>query len=180
MLKVNECGLILVDVQGSLARMVQGSELFITNTKKLLKCCQLLSIPIIWLEQNPKGLGATIPELSELMNDSDIAYKKNNFNALFEKPIKEAVKATGRQQWLVAGIEAHICVYQTALGLIAEGFEVEVVTDCVSSRLQSNIDVALRKIQNKGACITSLEMCIFELMKGADTDHFKEVLAVIK
>jgi len=180
MLDKDDCGLLLVDVQGSLARLVQHSDLFITNTKKLLQCCKLLSMPVVWLEQNPKGLGVTIPEISELLSGSFTVNEKSHFNALFEQPINEAIKSTGKKQWLVAGIEAHICVYQTVLGLINEGFEVEVVTDCISSRLQSNIEVAVQKMQSKGCAITSLEMCIYELMKDSKSEEFKKVLSVIK
>ena len=79
MLEKENCGLVLVDVQGSLARMVHNSESMVTQTQKLLKCCQLLSIPIIWLEQYPKGLGATIPELSELMVGNTVN-EKIHFN----------------------------------------------------------------------------------------------------
>ncbi len=180
MLEKEDCGLLLVDVQGSLARIVQNSDIFIANTKKLIQCCKLLSIPVIWLEQNPKGLGATILEISELVSDSSNVNEKFHFNALLEDSIKREIKATGRRQWLVAGIEAHICVYQTVLGLINEGFETEVVMDCISSRKQSNIDLAVTKMQNKGANITSLEMCVFELMNTSKTESFNEILLLIK
>ncbi|MBL4822655.1 MAG: isochorismatase family protein [Colwellia sp.] len=179
MLEQKNCGLIVVDVQGNLARIVQQSDLFIDNTRKLIQCCKLLSIPVIWLEQNPKGLGETVPELSELMGES-IVHEKIHFNALFEEPIKEAIKATDKKRWLVVGIEAHICVYQTVLGLLNEDLEVDVVSDCISSRLQSNIDLALIKMSYSGASITSLEMCVFELMKSAKVNGFKEILSLIK
>lgn len=179
MLQKEGCGLILVDVQGSLARIVQHSDLFIDNTKKLIQCCKLLSIPVVWLEQNPKGLGATIPEIAELLQDSTVN-EKAHFNALFEESIKEVIKSTDKKRWLVAGIEAHICVYQTVLGLLVEGFEVDVVSDCISSRLQSNIDLSLIKMRDNGASITSLEMCVFELMKSAKINNFRDILSIIK
>ena len=179
MLEQEDCGLIVVDVQGGLARIVQQSDLFIDNTRKLIQCCKLLSIPVIWLEQNPKGLGATVPELSELMGQS-IVNEKFHFNALFEDSIKATIKATDKKRWLVVGIEAHICVYQTVLGLLNEGYEVDVVSDCISSRLQSNIDLGLLKMKDSGASVTSLEMCVFELMKSAKITSFREVLSIIK
>mgnify|MGYP003386082011 FL=1 len=179
MLIKEDCGLMLVDVQGSLARIVQNSDLFIANTKKLIQCCKLLSIPVVWLEQNPKGLGATVPEISELLKGHTVN-EKVHFNALFEEPIKAVIKATDRKHWLVAGIEAHICVYQTAQGLLNEGFKVDVVSDCISSRLQSNIDLAVTKMKDNGASITSLETCVYELMKSAKINNFREILSVIK
>ena len=179
MLKQEDCGLIVVDVQGSLARIVQNSDLLIENTRKLIQCCKVLSLPVIWLEQNPKGLGATVPELSELIEDSPIN-EKIHFNALCEEPIKKAIKLNNRKRWLVVGIEAHICVYQTVQGLLKEKYEVEVLSDCISSRLQSNIDLALLNMRESGANITSLEMCVFELMKSAKVNSFREVLSIIK
>ena len=179
MLRKENCGLIVVDIQGSLARIVQQSDLFIDNTAKLIQCCKLLSIPIIWLEQNPKGLGSTVPEISNLLTESAVN-EKSHFNALFEDSIKDAIKASDKKRWLVVGIEAHICVYQTVLGLLNEGFEVDVVSDCISSRLQSNIALALVNMRESGASITSLEMCVFELVKKAKTDSFRKILSVIK
>ncbi len=179
MLQKENCGLIVVDIQGTLARIVQNSDLYIQNTRKLIQCCQLLDIPVVWLEQNSKGLGPTVPELSELMGEANVN-EKFHFNGLFEGPIKEVIKATNKTQWLVVGIEAHICVYQTVLGLLNESFEVEVVSDCISSRLQSNIDLALVKMRDSGASITSVEMCVFELMKDARMARFRDVLTVIK
>ena len=179
MLQKEDCGLILVDVQGGLARIVHDSELFIANTKKLLQCCKLLSIPVIWLEQNPKGLGITIPEISELMDESG-ATAKFHFNALLEPSINKMIKTTDKQQWLVAGIEAHICVYQTVSGLLNEGFSVDVVSDCISSRLPSNIDLAIIKMRDSGAGITGLEMCIYELVKSSKIKNFREILSIIK
>jgi nicotinamidase-related amidase len=179
MLQIEDCALILVDVQGRLARIVQNSDLLIANIRKLLQCCKLLSIPVIWLEQNPEGLGETVPEIAELMEGSVVA-EKHHFNALFEAPIKQSIKETNRQQWLVVGIEAHICVYQTVLGLLNEGLKVDVISDCISSRQQSDIDLALVKMRESGASITSLEMCVFELIKTAKIDNFREILSVIK
>ena len=148
MLQKENCGLIVVDIQGTLARIVQQSDLFIDNTAKLIQCCKLLSIPIIWLEQNPKGLGSTVPEISNLLTESAVN-EKSHFNALFEDSIKDAIK-------------------------------VDVVSDCISSRLQSNIALALVNMRESGASITSLEMCVFELVKKAKTDSFRKILSVIK
>ncbi|TPH18124.1 isochorismatase family protein [Litorilituus lipolyticus] len=180
MLIKENCGLIIVDVQGRLAQMVHNSDALLVNTRKLIECCQLLAIPIIWLEQNPKGLGETLPELSDLLKQSSKVFEKFHFNALYEPEIATAIKATGKQQWLVAGIEAHVCVYQTVMGLLNAGYETEVVIDCIASRMQSNIEVAIAKMQQKGASISSLEMSVFELLNSAKSDEFKGILPIIK
>jgi len=180
MLIKENCGLIIVDVQGRLAQMVHNSDALLVNTRKLIECCQLLAIPIIWLEQNPKGLGETLPELSNLLKLTSKVHEKYHFNALFDSDISAAIEATGKQQWLVAGIEAHVCVYQTVMGLLNAGYESEVVIDCIASRTQANIEVAIAKMQQKGASITSVEMCVFELLKSAKSDEFKGILPIIK
>ncbi len=179
MLNKNNTGLVLIDVQGSLARLVQNSDLIIANIKKLIECCKILSLPVIWLEQNPKGLGETITEISDLLQESTV-HLKSHFNGLYEESIREAIKAADRQQWLVAGIEAHVCVYQSVMGLLKEGYKVEVVVDCISSRLQYNVDLALSKMNKLGVNLTSLEMCVFELVKDSKDKSFREILSVIK
>ena|SRR6218665_1462315 len=172
-------GLIIVDVQGKLAHIVQESEKLIANLEKIIQGCQLLSLPIIWLEQNPNGLGHTVSELEKLLR-SQKAIEKYNFNAFENQEFKEAVLKTNRKQWLICGIEAHICVYQTAMGLFTNNFEVEIVVDCVSSRSKDSIDVALKKLQQKGIGLTNVEMCLYELVKDSRNENFREILKLIK
>nr|WP_294787929.1 hydrolase [uncultured Flavobacterium sp.] len=179
MLIQENTGLILIDVQEKLARIVDESEKLAVNLEKLIRGCQILSIPIIWAEQNPKGLGSTIPELERLLVDQK-PIEKYSFNAFDDETFKQAVLDSGRKQWLICGIEAHICVYQTALGLLSNNFEVEIVTDCVSSRSKESILITLQKLQNKGAHLTTIEMCLYELVKDSRREIFKEILTLIK
>ncbi|MTH17588.1 hydrolase [Flavobacterium sp. LC2016-01] len=179
MLANENTGLILIDVQGKLARIVNESEKLVSNLEKLIRGCQILSIPIIWAEQNPKGLGPTIPELQKLLpNQKPI--EKYTFNAFDNDDFKKAIINSNKKQWLICGIETHICVYQTAIGLLSNDFEVEIVTDCVSSRSKESIDLALKKLQNKGAGLTNIEMCLYELVKDSKKEIFKEILTLIK
>ncbi|MGD9661338.1 MAG: hydrolase [Porticoccaceae bacterium] len=179
MLQQEKCGLIVVDVQGKLARMVHQSETIIANIATLIQAGKLLSLPIIWLEQYPQGLGETVPELSQLLTDYQ-PLTKRTFNGCADPAINKAIVASGRQQWLVCGIEAHVCVYQTAMGLLNQNYDVEVVTDCVSSRLANNVELALAKLQGKGAELTGLEICIYELVKDSQSHLFKQILPLIK
>ncbi|MBZ4035444.1 hydrolase [Flavobacterium sp. 17A] len=179
MLIQENTGLILIDVQGKLARIVNESEKLATNLEKLIRGCQILSIPIIWAEQNPKGLGSTIPELEKLLVHQK-PIEKYSFNAFDDETFKQTVLDSGRKQWLICGIEAHICVYQTVMGLLLNNFDVEIVADCVSSRAKESVAIALQKLQNKGAYLTSLEMCLYELVKDSRRDIFKEILTLIK
>jgi len=179
MLVQENTGLILIDVQGKLARIVDESEQLVSNLEKLIRGCQILSVPIIWAEQNPKGLGATIPELEKLLVHQK-PIEKYVFNAFENEIFQKAILDSGRKQWLICGIEAHICVYQTAMGLLAHHFEVEIVTDCVSSRSKVSVDLALKKLENKGASLTNIEMCLYELVKDSRREIFKEILTLIK
>ena len=179
MLVQEKTGLIVIDVQGKLARIVHDNEKLAANLEKLIKGCQLLSIPIIWAEQNPKGLGKTIPELEKLLQNQK-PIEKFSFNALDNEDFKRAIIDSGRKQWLICGIEAHICVYQTVMGLLAYNFEVEIVADCVSSRVEESIAIALQKLCNKGTALTNIEMCLYELVKDSRREIFKEILTLIK
>ncbi|TDW47720.1 isochorismate hydrolase [Flavobacterium sp. 270] len=179
MLLQENTGLLLIDVQGKLARIVHDSEKLVFNLQKLIRGCQILKLPIIWVEQNPSGLGCTIPELEILLQNLK-PIEKYSFNAFDNENFQQAIKETQRSQWLVCGIEAHICVYQTALGLLSNKFEVEIVSDCVSSRSEDSISLALKKLENKGASLTNIEMCLYELVKNSKNEIFKDILNLIK
>ncbi|NME68216.1 hydrolase [Flammeovirga aprica] len=180
MLNVEYTGLILVDVQGNLARKVHESETTIKNIKNLLRGCQILDVPVVWLEQNPEGLGGTIEELSVHMKDNNEPIPKFYFNAMAEEAVENRIKALNKQNWIICGIEAHICVYQTVMGLLQRNYTVEVVADAISSRKKENIDIALSKFERAGVGITNVEMCLYELMRTSQRKEFKEILSLIK
>ncbi|RBP85750.1 hydrolase [Marinomonas rhizomae] len=179
MLRKDQTGLVVIDVQGKLATIVHDSEAFISNLVKLVKAAKLLGLPILWLEQNPEKLGETVPELQEAL-DMVEPITKYSFSACGEPTFVDAVKNTKVKTWLISGIEAHICVYQTALGLLDLGYEVELVSDCVSSRAIQNKEMAFAKLVRKGTEVTSLEMCLFELIGDCRADEFREALSLIK
>ena len=179
MLDKSTTGLVLVDVQGKLARIVHNSEEVISKMVKLIQGCQALGVPIVWLEQYPAGLGATVPELSDIIeNNSPI--EKFTFNGLDTEAVLEAIKSHDKENWLLCGIESHICVYQTARGIKNLGLNAEVVTDAVSSRASESIDLALRKYEQHNIGLTSVEMCLYELVKDAKSPDFKKILPLIK
>ncbi|MCF7363987.1 hydrolase [Vibrio diazotrophicus] len=179
MLNKENTGLIIVDVQGKLARLVSNSDAVISNCAKLIKGAQALRLPIVWLEQNPNKLGQTVEELKTLLNDRN-PIAKFTFDACREPNFVEAIKTSGKTSWLICGIEAHICVYQTAIHLKKMGFEVSLVSDCVSSRDQSNKDLAIQKLAGSGVDITGLEMCLYELVEDCRAPEFREILNLIK
>lgn len=179
MLDINNTLLTIIDVQGNLAHAMHGKETLFKRIKQLIKGFTALEIPIILTEQNPKGLGPTLPEIKELLPDIT-AIPKMSFNCCDDKGYMEALKSYGKKRVLVAGIESHICVYQTATALLDMVYEVEVVTDAVASRFPENRKLALKKMERMGIEMTGVEMALFELLKTADHEKFREIIKIIK
>jgi nicotinamidase-related amidase len=179
MLNKDRTAFVLVDVQGKLAKIVHDSEALIKNLQTLIKGLKILDIPIIWLEQNPEGIGSTIDELTEHLTGIK-PISKMSFDACRNEKFLAAVKETKRNQILVAGIEAHICVYQTANGLKNQGYEIEVAADAVSSRSLANKEIGLEKMKAAGVAVTSVETALFELMKIAEGSSFKDMIKLLK
>ncbi|MGM7636630.1 hydrolase [Bacillus sp. Hm123] len=179
MLNKDETVFVLVDVQGKLARVVHESGTMIQQLQKLIKGMQMLNVPIIWLEQYPEGLGATVEELADELSGLE-PISKMTFSGWKNEQFKQAVEATGRKQILVGGIETHICVYQTSAELKEAGYEVQIVADAVSSRTLANKQIGLEKMKALGILPTSVEMALYELLQSADTAEFKEILKVVK
>ncbi|MHC1766528.1 MAG: isochorismatase family protein [Verrucomicrobiia bacterium] len=171
--------LMIVDVQGKLALLMHEKETLFRNLQILIKGAQILNLPIVWVEQNPAGLGPTIPEIANLLANQK-PLPKMTFSACGDAAVIDAVRRLGRSQVLLAGIEAHVCIYQTAADLLAQGFEVEVVADAVSSRLASNKQVGLGKVAALHGGLTCTETALFELMGHAAGPEFKELVRLLK
>lgn len=179
MLKADSTVLVMIDLQGKLWNTMYEKEALLENAQKLVKGLQILRIPIILTEQNPKGLGPTIPELMKLVPAVKVI-PKFTFSCCQDKSFQQVVTDLRRKQVLLCGIEAHVCVYQTALELLGAGYEVHIIADVVSSRVARNRDIALERVQNEGAKLTGTEMVLFELLKTAEGPDFKEMLKVVK
>lgn len=179
MLVKENAGLIVVDIQGKLARLVDESDTLIANCHALIRGAKALELPVIVLEQNPEKLGATVEELNDVLNDIS-PITKFSFNGCESSAFIQAVKTTKVDTWLVCGIEAHICVYQTVTGLLDLGYNVELVSDCISSRTPQNKQLAISRLQQSGVEITGLEMCLYELVKDCRSPDFRQVLELIR
>ena len=179
MLNIENTVLIVIDIQDRLARVMPEKEILIESFQKLLKGVQILGIPIILTEQNPKGLGLTIPEVANLLPGIQ-PIPKLSFSCCGEERFLQELKALNRRQVLLSGIELHVCVYQTAMDLISLGYEVQVVADCVSSRAAKNREIGLEKIRSAGASLTGTETVLFELLKVAEGAKFKEISQLLK
>ncbi len=179
MLRKEETVLVLIDIQGKLARIVDESEFVIQNISNVVQGAKVLGLPILWLEQYPKGLGSTVEEIAQHLSDQE-PIEKITFSAYDTPEFVEQLEATGRKKVLLAGIETHICVYQTAAQLLENGYEVEVLADCVSSRTALNSDIGLEKMIQLGAKVTSVEMALLEMQQIAKGDEFKSISKIIK
>jgi nicotinamidase-related amidase len=179
MLTTENSALVLVDVQGKLAQAMHNKEALFDNIIRLVKGAQILELPILWNEQNPAGLGPTIPEIAELLTDQN-PLGKLSFSCCGNTEFIKELEAVNRPNILVAGIEAHVCVYQTAADLVDLDYNVQVVADAVASRTAENKLIGLEKSKEAGAGLTSTETVLFELLKVAKGNRFKEIIKVVK
>ncbi len=178
MLTADGTVLVVVDVQGKLARLVHDSDAVIDAASRLIRGCRVLGLPVLATEQNPDGLGPTVPELAGLLEEPPVA--KRAFSCLGEPAFLARLRAVRRRDVLLAGIETHICIYQTALDLLASGHGVHVVADAVSSRAEANRRRALETIRDAGGGVTSVETALFEMMRVAEGETFQRLLEIVK
>lgn len=169
----------IIDVQERIFDVMHNKEFLKENMVRLLKGIQVLDIPVVWMEQYPKGLGPTIPELRELLPEQK-PMEKMCFSSCNQPDFLSKLKSSGKNSVLVMGIETHVCVYQTVTDLLSQGFDVEVVADAVSSRTEKNYELGLRIIESLGAKLTTVEMALFELLKESGTDEFKQISRLVK
>jgi len=179
MLNPDNTVLVVVDVQEKLARAMYEKETLLASIIKVVEGAKILGLPVIRTEQNPKGLGETVSEVAELLSDMR-PVTKLSFSCCGEANFMEQLSALNRKQVLILGIESHVCVYQTVADLLQVGYEVQVIADAVSSRTPENRAIGLERCKELGASITSVETALFELLKKAEGDKFKEMLRVVK
>jgi nicotinamidase-related amidase len=171
----NRTTLVVIDLQEGFRKAVPSFDRVARATAALVKGANAVGIPIVLTEQYPKGLGNTAPEIADELPAGVAPIEKVCFSA----PQAEGFDLAGRDQALVCGIEAHVCVNQTALDLLDRGVEVHVARDAVGSRFDQDREVGLGKAERAGAVITSVETALFELVGRAGTDEFKQVQKVI-
>ena len=180
MLRAENTALIVIDVQGKLAQLMDGKEALFESLVKMIRGAQILGGPIFWNEQLPEKLGPTIPEVAALLAPALRPMAKSSFSCCGNPVFMEALQKTGRSQVLLAGIEAHVCVYQTCLELLELKYEVQLVADAISSRTAENRALAFERMRGAGATVTGVEMALFELQRVGEGAQFKELLKIIK
>jgi nicotinamidase-related amidase len=171
----DRAALLVVDVQEGFRPAIDGFEELVRQAAILVQGAQVLGLPVVVTEQYPKGLGPTVPEVAEHLNGSQPLAK-----TVFSAPEADGFDLGGRDQALVCGIEAHICVMQSVLDLRERGVDVEVATDATGSRTAANKAVGIERMREAGAGITSVETALFELLGRAGTDEFKQIQGLIR
>ena len=169
--------LCLIDLQERLVPALAGGDELVANAGRLLAAAEQLRVPVVSTEQNPKGLGPTVPELAR-PDGAHPVVAKMTFDATRAGGLLDVLPAG--HQVVLAGCEAHVCVLQTALGLLDRSRRVFVVADAVGSRRPENKEAALRRLERAGAEVVTTEMVLFEWLGSADDPNFKPVIALIK
>ncbi len=174
MLERSRTVLVVVDVQEAFRKAVLEFDRVAASAGVLIQAARILDLPVVVTEQYPKGLGHTVPEVAEHVGGVEPLAK-----TVFSATGAEGFDLGGRDQVLMCGIETHVCVYQSALGLIDDGIEVQVASDAVSSRSEENRELGLNKMETAGAAITSVETALFELLGAAGSDEFKQIQKLV-
>jgi nicotinamidase-related amidase len=171
--------LLVIDIQERLAAAMSERERVVANTAHLIAGAKLLGVPVVHTEQYPKGLGPTVPELRAALAPAP-AIEKLTFDCCGERSFAPALEQTGRSSVIVCGMETHICVLQTVLGLLAGGLTVHVAADAACSRNPENARLALDMQRDAGAVVTCTETVLFQLLGRAGTPEFKAIQARIR
>lgn len=179
LLNTDNAVLFVIDVQDKLVGMLKNSEEIAKNNYVLTKAAKILGVPVVLSEQYPKGLGSTIFDVREQIDEAFV-FEKTSFSALAEDNIKSYLAGLNRKNIVLTGIETHICVYQTALALLEEGYNVYVVKNATSSRNSKDYKTALELMRDFGVKLTCVETVLFELLKSSKHPDFKEIQALIK
>lgn len=175
--------LLIIDVQEKLLPAVCEPERVTNICLRLMKAAKYLGVPITVSEQYPQGIGPTVAPLLAEVNDSIPVLSKFHFSCLRDDALHNRIqklRGNGHNQIVLAGIESHVCVMQTAMDLIADGLQVYIVADAVSSRADTARELALQRLRALGAAIVDSEMVIFEWLDRAGTPEFKGLLPLIK
>jgi len=180
-LEASQCALIVIDIQEKLLPPIFEKERLVKNSKLLIRLAGILKIPTLMTTQYSRGLGNTVPEVSSLLPGAE-PIDKTMFSCFGSDVFCSLLKRLpgNRTTVLLCGMESHICVTQTALGALREGYLVHVASDAVSSRTEWNWKIGLERMKSAGAVISSTEMMMYELLRASNAAGFKELLPYLK
>lgn len=172
-----DTGLLIIDVQEKLMVKISDAATLVCNLAFLIDGANLLGVPVQATEQYPKGLGPTVPELAKRL---PVRPEKLAFSCCGIPAVADGFRRAARPKVLLAGIESHVCVQQTALDLLGQDFRVYIAADAVASRYRIDHDLALRRLERAGAILVSCEAAVFEWTGGADHPKFKQVSSLVQ
>jgi nicotinamidase-related amidase len=170
---------VIIDIQERLLPHMYDGEKMLRNCEKLIEGLKILSVPITVTQQYTKGLGPTQPSIMEMFSDFSFI-EKTTFSCCGEPAFRENISLSGKKNIIICGIEAHVCVLQTCIDLIDDGFTPVIVADCISSRKPEDKSIAIERMRQEGALITTLESILFELTGRAGNDIFKSISRLVK
>jgi nicotinamidase-related amidase len=170
---------LIIDFQEKLVPAIANNEEVVAKAALFCAGLKELGVPMAVTQQYTKGLGDTVPAIKEAIGEFE-AMEKMSFSAMGCEEFVAWVKAQGKKTILVCGVEAHICVLQSIIDLLGEGFRVFIVADCVGSRLVYNRDYAIQRATQEGAFVTTCEGALYEMVQGAGTPHFKAISKLTK
>jgi len=179
-LEKHRTALLLIDVQERFRELIDGMPGVVAQCSRLVRFCGRLGIPVVATEQYPKGLGRTLPELASVLPEGVAPIEKTTFSCGGDEGFRRALTELRREQWVLCGIETHVCVYQTALDLLRDGRQVALAADAVSSRRPRDRDLALGRMRELGVQVMSTEMVLFEILRQAGTPDFRAVAGILK
>ena len=171
--------LVVIDIQAKLNPVMFDPARAPSGAAKLLKGAEILGVPALLSEQYPKGVGATVDDLQDLM-PSGCPIEKNTFSCLGDDDFTRRFGELERPQVVIAGIETHVCVMQTALHMLSAGVEVFLAADACASRNPENHAAALERVRDAGGWVVSVEMVLFEWLKRSGSAEFKQISQLIK
>ena len=171
--------LVIIDVQGKLAQIMHDRDTLFKNLHILVSGVKLLNIPIIWMEQVPDKLGSTIPEIKDVLIDQKPIIK-DVFSCMKNEEFNNQIKRINPNDIILAGIESHVCVYQTAMDILEKKYNVHIVADAISSRISENKELGIERMLLEGAMKTSVEMLLFEIQGEAKGDRFRKISKLVK
>lgn len=179
LIRAADSALVVIDMQERLVPAIQAPARTIANTRLLLTAARRTGVPALLTEQYPDGLGHTVPEIRNAAGNA-LTLPKMHFSCMEDPGFASAFRALGRKQAVIAGMEAHICVVQTAESLVENGYDVFVVSDATASRTLDSERACLERLSASGVGIVTTEMVVFEWLGRAGTPAFKELLPLIK
>ena len=179
MLERSAAVLVVIDFQEKLPPKIPGAEAVVARASMLIQCADALGLPILWSEQYPKGLGCTTARIADLL-EGHPRIEKMSFGCLGDAGFVKALGELKRKQLILVGVEAHVCVLQTALAAVEEGYDVFLAVDCVAARAGVEHRAALDRMARSGVHLVTAEMAVFELLREAGTPLFKQLLPLLK